>query len=108
MRRALLLATMLAGCTRLVPSPPPNDALAPVPVPAPSLAPALAPAPAPASAPSWPPPLPIPTLPPPGPIKVTGYPTDLRTCLPDPAPPSLRRGRFRAPDALIASLMKRS
>lgn len=78
MRRAAFLATMLAGCTR--PAPPPHPA---------PLAPALASAPAPSSASSpalaWPRALPVPTLPPPAAIKVTGYPTDLRTCLPDPA-----------------------
>lgn len=33
----------------------------------------------------WPAALAKPVLPAPGPIKVTGYPTDVRTCLPDPA-----------------------
>jgi hypothetical protein len=33
----------------------------------------------------WPAALPTPALPPPGPIKVVGYPTAIKTCLPDPA-----------------------
>ena len=56
-----------------------------MPVPALVSAPPAAPASPPAIASSWPSSLPKPALPSPGPIKVVGYPADLRTCLPDPA-----------------------
>jgi hypothetical protein len=84
MRRALLLLPMLSGCTRPPPSPHPSaSASGSASASAPALVPAPALAPAPPSA--WPRALPTPTLSPRGPIKVAGYPTELRTCLPDPA-----------------------
>lgn len=48
-------------------------------------APLAAPGAASGAAERWPASLPKPVMPAPGPIKVVGYPTELRTCLPDPA-----------------------
>lgn len=86
---ALVLVFAGAGCTRTATDAAPRPAPA---APAPALA---APAPAtdaaaaaPVGSPSpsaWPAALPTPSLPAPGPIKVVGYPSDIRTCLPDPA-----------------------
>ena len=78
MRRAALLLSMLAGCSRATPPAPPATS-------APPAASASASQNASVGADAWPTALPTPTLPSRGAIKVTGYPTDLRTCLPDPA-----------------------
>jgi hypothetical protein len=85
MRRATLLLSALAGCSRA--TPPAPAAPAPPAAPASALSPASASATrgASASADAWPAALPSPKLPSRGPITVIGYPSDLRTCLPDPA-----------------------
>jgi hypothetical protein len=83
------LAALLAGCTRTPPEAPPARAAAAdagvTSRPAVVDAAAAAPDAATKGAAGWPAALPTPALPAPGPIKVTGYPAELRTCLPDPA-----------------------
>ena len=85
--RGALFGLLVAGCTRSATEskaqPPPTVSLVA------SAAADAAAAPPPASAPDagtrWPEALPKPVLAAPGPIKVIGFPTDLTTCLPDPA-----------------------
>ena len=79
---ALGLLVFVAGCTRSTPDPSPSH---PALASAPAFAFASASASASARASSWPAALPKPTLPSPGPIQATGFPSDIRTCLPDPA-----------------------
>jgi hypothetical protein len=82
-----VLLLLVSACAPAAPAPALSSA--PAPTPAPAAPSASAPAPAtsaaPASADAWPASLGVPPLPAPGPVAITGYPTQLTQCLPDPA-----------------------